>query len=43
MQSKPAMSDVALIVNAMSIYKGTWWDPKKGVMLEWFIMVQSCL
>ena len=29
MQTKPAMSDVVLIVDPMSIYKGTLWDPKE--------------
>ena len=29
-QKKTFLSDVVLIVDAMAIYKGTWWDPKQG-------------
>ena len=28
-QNKSSASDVVLIVDAMSLYKGTWWDPKE--------------
>ena len=28
-QNKSSVSDMVLIVDAMSLYKGTWWDPKE--------------
>ena len=28
-QNKSSASDVVLIVDEMSLYKGTWWDPKE--------------
>ena len=28
-KAKPYMSDVVLIVDAMDLHKGTWWDQKK--------------
>ena len=38
-QSNPATSDVLLIIYAMSVYKGTWWDSKENVILEGLITV----